>query len=77
MSRATLGVHPSTPVAFLQAEGGSIPAVARLARRQGAFPMRLAMTRNTQQHDIIWGQREVSEGPERRVRPGSGYGREE
>ena len=31
---ASLGVFPSTPVAFLQAEGGSMPAVARLAKRQ-------------------------------------------
>ena len=37
MSRTTLGVLPSTPVAFLQAEGGSVPADARLNRRQEAF----------------------------------------
>ena len=42
MTRATLGVLPSTPVAFLQAEGGSIPAVARLNGRQEAFAVRLA-----------------------------------
>ena len=42
MTRATLGVLPSTPVAFLQAEGGSIPAVARLQGRQEAFAIRLA-----------------------------------
>ena len=44
MSRATLGVLPSTPVAFLQAEGGSIPATARLNRRQEAFAIRLSST---------------------------------
>lgn len=42
VARATLGVLPSTPVAFLQAEGGSMPAVARLDRRQEAFAIRLA-----------------------------------
>ena len=42
MTRATLGVLPSTPVAFLQAEGGSVPAVARLQARQEAFAVRLA-----------------------------------
>ena len=42
MARATLGVLPSTPVAFLQAEGGSIPAEARLDGRQEAFAIRLA-----------------------------------
>ena len=41
-SRPSLGVLPSTPVAFLQAEGGSVPARARLDRRQGAFAIRLA-----------------------------------
>ena len=42
MSRATLGVLPSTLVAFLQAEGGSVPAEARLNGRQEAFAIRLA-----------------------------------
>ena len=42
MARATLGVLPSTPVAFLQAEGGSVPAEARLNGRQEAFAIRLA-----------------------------------
>lgn len=42
MARATLGAFPSTPVAFLQAEGGLAPAAARLGRGQGAFS-RLAL----------------------------------
>ena len=42
VTRATLGVFPSTPVAFLQAEGGSVPATARLQGRQEAFATRLA-----------------------------------
>ena len=42
MTRATLGVLPSTPVSFLQAEGGSVPAEARLRGRQEAFAVRLA-----------------------------------
>ena len=42
MSRSSLGALPSTPVAFLQAEGGSTPARARLDRRQEAFAIRLA-----------------------------------
>ena len=42
VTRATLGVLPSTPVAFLQAEGGSVPAEARLNGRQEAFAIRLA-----------------------------------
>ena len=41
MTRATLGVLPSTPAAFLQAEGGSVPAIARLQGRQEAFAVRL------------------------------------
>lgn len=44
MSRATLGTLPSTPIAFLQAEGGSLPARARLDRRQESFAVRLAST---------------------------------
>ena len=44
MSRSSLGVLSSTPVAFLQAEGGSTPAVARLDRRQEAFAIKLAST---------------------------------
>ena len=43
MSRSSLGVLSSIPVAFLQAEGGSTPAVARLDRRQEAFAVRLAL----------------------------------
>ena len=35
MARSALEVLPSTPVAFLQAEGGSAPAAARLERRRG------------------------------------------
>lgn len=42
MSRATPGVLPPTPVDFLQAEGGSIPAAARLQGRQEAPAIRLA-----------------------------------
>ena len=45
MTRSTLGALPSTPVAFLQAEGGSVPAVARLQGRQEAFAIRLAARR--------------------------------
>ena len=45
MSRATLGVLPSTPVSFLQAEGGSVPAEVRLRGRQEAFANRLATRR--------------------------------
>lgn len=41
MSGASLGVLPSTPVAFLQAEGGSPPPRAILDRRQGAWATRL------------------------------------
>ena len=37
-----MGVLPSTTVAFLQAEGGSVPAEARLNGRQEAFAIRLA-----------------------------------
>ena len=50
------GVLSSTLVAFLQAEGGSMVAVARSVRRQRAFAMRLATTRNTPQHGFIRGQ---------------------
>ena len=42
MSRASLGVLSPKPVAFLQAEGGSVPAEARLDRRQESFAIRLA-----------------------------------
>ena len=52
MTRATLGVPPSTPVAFLQAEGGSIPAEARLDGRQEAFAVRLA-SREGQQGRLL------------------------
>ena len=44
MSRSSLGVLSSTPVTFLQAEGGSLPAKGRLDRRQEAFAIRLAST---------------------------------
>ena len=52
MSRSSLGVLSSTPVAFLQAEGGSTPAVARLDRRQEAFTIRLAAATRGQQHQF-------------------------
>lgn len=42
MSKATLGALPSTTVAFLQAEGRSVPVEARLNGRQEAFAIRLA-----------------------------------
>ena len=41
MAGASLGVLPSTPDAFLQAEAGSLPARARVDRRQSAFATRL------------------------------------
>ena len=42
MAKASLGVLPSAPVAFLQAEGRSLPAWARLEKRQAAVATRLA-----------------------------------
>ena len=42
MARVILGVLPSTPVAFLQASGWSLPAQARLDMGQAAFEFRLA-----------------------------------
>ena len=42
MARASLGVLSSTPIAFLQAEGGSLPARARLEKRKTSFTIRLA-----------------------------------
>ena len=42
MARAPPGALPSTPVALLQTEGGSLPALARLEKRQGDFAIRLA-----------------------------------
>lgn len=53
MSRASLGVLPSTPVAFLQAEGGSMPAVGRLDRRQEAFAIRLASATSGPHTDLV------------------------
>ena len=44
MARATLGVLPSTPTAFLQASGGILGARACLDRRQAAFAARCAAT---------------------------------
>lgn len=52
----SLGVLPSTPVAFLQAEGGSLPAQARLQKRQSAFAIRLASAQEGSHRGIICGK---------------------
>ena len=41
ISRATLGALPSTPVAFPEAEGESMPAVAQLDKKQEGYAQRL------------------------------------
>ena len=56
VARASLGVLPSTPVAFLQAEGGSLPAATRLDRRQSALATRLASAQRGPHSDIVRGQ---------------------
>lgn len=53
VSRATMGVLASTPVVFLQAEGGSMPAAARLDRRQEAFAIRLASSSRRPHEDLL------------------------
>lgn len=45
MARSTLGTLPSTPVAFLESEGGSMPGFARLQLRQEAFAARVCASR--------------------------------
>ena len=52
MARTPPGVLPSPPVAFSQAEGGSMPATARLEKRQGAFATRLASVLSGPHHGI-------------------------
>lgn len=42
MSRASLGVLRSTPVSFLEAVGGSMPAEPRLQFRQACYAGRTA-----------------------------------
>lgn len=48
-----LEVLPSTPVAFHRAEGRSIPAAARLDRRQSSFALRLASAQSGPHHNLI------------------------
>lgn len=61
MARASLGVLPSTPVAFLQAEGWSLPAQARLDRRQSSFATRLASAPQGPHRDIFYGRTGIGE----------------
>ena len=56
MARASLGVLPSTPVAFLQAEGGSLPARSRLEKRQAAFATRLASAPSGPHAEVVHGE---------------------
>lgn len=53
VTRASLGVLSSTQVAFLQAEGGSLTAPARLERRQTAIAVRLASATDGPQTRVI------------------------
>ena len=41
MTRSSLGVFGSTPVGYLEAVGGSMPAAPRLGMRQAAFAIRV------------------------------------
>ena len=69
ISRASMGVLSSTPVAFLQAEGGSVPAGARLDRRQEAFAIRLASTIPGPRRDLL----QATSGLGRRLRGRIGW----
>ena len=62
MTRASLGVLPSTPVAFLQAEGGSLPARVRLEERRAAFATRLASTSGGPHAAMIRGRTDLRGG---------------
>lgn len=55
ISRATLSVLPSTPIAFLEAEGGSMPARARPDQRQEGFAVRLCSSPHARNYQIMLG----------------------
>lgn len=61
MTRASLGALPSTLVTFLQTEGGSLPALARLEKRQGDFAIRLASAPDGLHLDILRGWTRIGE----------------
>ena len=52
-NRATLGVTPSTLVAFLSAEGGRMPARTRRDHRQEPFAARLCQSSHQQHQQIV------------------------
>ena len=60
MTRASLGVLKSTPVAFLQSMGGSMPAEARLQFRQACYAGRLAGSESASIRQITAGEGELA-----------------
>ena len=56
MSRASLGVFGSTPVGFLEAMGGSMPAVPRLKMRQAAYAGRVSSASQPSTRHLISGR---------------------
>ena len=61
MSRASLGVMKSTPVAFLESVGGSMPAVPRLQFRQACYAGRVAASEAEGIRDITAGCGELAQ----------------
>ena len=55
MSRASLGVLPTTPVAFLESVGGSMPAGPRLQLRQASYAARVMSSETEEIRDIARG----------------------
>ena len=60
MTRSSLGVLRSTPVAFLQSMGGSMPAEARLQFRQACYAGRLAGSESASIRHITAGEGELA-----------------
>ena len=55
MTRATLGVHQTTPQGIIMAEGGFTPARALLNHRRARFAQRLyARTQGGQGPEEVW-----------------------
>ena len=60
MTRSALGTLKSTPVSFLQASGGSMPAEARLQFRQACYAGRLASSESADIRNITVGDGELA-----------------
>ena len=72
MSRSSLGVFGSTPIGFLEAIGGSMPAIPRLDARQAAYASRVMGSELPSTRQIAVGNTQLARRPLAAVRSSGG-----